>query len=262
MNIITIIQARLGSTRLPGKVLLGLEGRTVLEHVIGRVRSSKLANDVIVATTINKEDLEIVKLCASLGISVYCGSVDDVLDRYYQTARLFKADHIVRITSDCPLIDPKTIDDVVALHLSEKADYTSNTLKETFPDGQDTEIFTFNALKEAWKNANLASEREHVTPYIRKNPSFKHVNLEYNEDLSQKRWTLDNPEDYEFIKLIYENLYKNNPFFGMKEILKFTNENPEIEKINNSLSRNEGYLKSLKEDKILSSEGIEERQNG
>jgi len=262
MKIIAIIQARLGSTRLPGKVLLNLEGRTVLEHVIGRVRSSKLVNDVIVATTINKEDLEIVKLCASLGISVYCGSVDDVLDRYYQTARLFKTDHIVRITSDCPMIDPKIIDEVVKLHLSEKADYTSNTLKETFPDGQDTEIFTFNALKEAWNNANLASEREHVTPYIRKNPSFKHVNLEYNEDLSQKRWTLDNPEDYEFIKIIYENLYTKNPFFGMKEILKFTNENPEIEKINNSINRNEGYLKSLKEEKILSLEDIKERQNG
>ena len=258
MKIIAIIQARLGSTRLPGKVLLDLEGRTVLEHVIRRVRSSKFVNDIIVATTINKEDLEIVKLCASLGISVYCGSVDDVLDRYFQTARLFKAYHIARITSDCPLIDPKIIDDVVALHLSEKSDYTSNILKETFPDGQDTEIFTFNALKEAWKNANLASEREHVTPYIRKNPLFKHVNLEYNEDLSQKRWTLDNPEDFEFIKIIYENLYKKNPFFGMEEILKFINEYPAIEKINNSLKRNQGYLKSLKEEKILSLEGIKE----
>ena len=130
MKIIAIIQARLGSTRLPGKVLLDLEGKTVLEHVIRRVKSSKLVTDVIVATTINKADLKIVKLCANLGINVYCGSEDDVLDRYYQTARLFKADHIVRITSDCPLIDPLLIDEVITLHMQENADYTSNTIKE------------------------------------------------------------------------------------------------------------------------------------
>ncbi len=256
MKIIAIIQARLGSTRLPGKVLLDLEGKTVLERVIERVKSSKHINDVIVATTIDKKDLTIVKLCANLCISVYCGSVDDVLDRYYQAARLFKADHVLRITSDCPLIDSKIIDDVVTLHLSEKADYTSNTLKETYPDGQDAEIFTFNTLKETWKNANLASEREHVTPFIRKNPAYKLVNLESKIDLSQKRWTLDNPEDYIFIKKIYENLYRNDSLFGMEKILKFIDENPEIEKINSSINRNEGYLKSLKEDKILISEDI------
>ncbi len=256
MKIIAIIQARLGSTRLPGKVLLDLEGRTVLEQVIERVKSSRFINEVIVATTINKEDLEIVKLCASLGISLYCGSVDDVLDRYYQAARLFKADHIVRITSDCPMIDPKIIDDVITLHLRENADYTSNTLKETYPDGQDTEIFTFNALKEAWKNANLASEREHVTPYIRKNPAFKLLNLESKINLSKKRWTLDNPEDYEFIKIIYENLYYKKPLFNMDDILDFIAENPEIEKINQSIIRNKGYLKSLKEDKTLNLKNI------
>lgn len=258
MKIIAIIQARLGSTRLPGKVLLDLEGRTVLEHVIRRVKSSKLVNDVIVATTINKDDLEIVKLCSNLGISVYCGSEDDVLDRYYQTARLFKADHIVRITSDCPLIDPMLIDEVITLHVGEKADYTSNTIKETYPDGEDIEVFTFAALKEAWKKANLSSEREHVTPFIRKNPAFKQVNLESNRDLSHKRWTLDNPEDYEFITSIYKNIYTKNPDFGMMEILKFIDKHPEIEKINHHINRNEGYLKSLKEDKTLNFEYIEE----
>jgi len=258
MKIIAIIQARLGSTRLPGKVLLDLEGRTVLEHVIRRVKSSKLVNNVIVGTTINKDDLEIVKLCADLGINVYCGSEDDVLDRYYQTARLFKADHIVRITSDCPLIDPMVIDEVITLHMREKADYTSNTLKETYPDGEDIEVFTFAALKEAWKRAKLSSEREHVTPFMRKNPAFKLSNLEYNNDLSHKRWTLDNPEDYDFIKLIYQNIYTKNPDFGMEEILEFIDKNPDIEKINRNINRNEGYLKSLKEDKTLNLENIEE----
>lgn len=254
MKIVAIIQARLGSTRLRGKVLLDLEGRTVLEHVIRRVKSSKLVNDVIVATTINKDDLEIVKLCANLGISVYCGSEDDVLDRYYQVARLFKPDHIVRITSDCPLIDPKLIDEVITLHVGEKADYTSNTIKETYPDGEDIEVFTFAALKEAWKKANMSSEREHVTPFMRKIPAFKLINLESDRDLSHKRWTLDNPEDYQFIKLIYKNIYNKNIDFGMVEILEFIDKNPDIEKINQNINRNEGYLKSLKEDKTLNLE--------
>jgi len=252
MNVITIIQARMGSTRLPGKVLLTLEGKTVLEHIVERVKSSKHLDDVVVATTISKDDLRIVELCANLGISVYCGSEEDVLDRYYQTAKLFKADNIVRITSDCPVIDPRIIDEVLSLHLHENTDYTSNTIKETYPDGQDVEVFTFAALKTAWKNAKLASEREHVTPYIRSNPDiFKHISLEYKDDLSQKRWTLDNVEDLEFLRLLYKYLYNKNPLFGMDEILALISEKPEIEKINQHIIRNEGYLKSLKEDKTI-----------
>ena len=252
MSTIAIIQARMGSTRLPGKVLLKLEDKTVLEHVVNRVRSSKYIDDVIVATTIAKEDLQIVKLCANRGISVYCGSEDDVLDRYYQAAKLFKVDNIARITSDCPVIDPKIIDDVISLHFKECVDYSSNVLKKSYPDGQDIEVFTFAALKEAWENAKLASEREHVTPYLWKNPGiFKHVNLEYIEDLSQKRWTLDNPEDYTFIKIIYKNLYDEHSLFDMDSILEYIHEHPEIERINKHINRNEGYIKSLGEDKYL-----------
>lgn len=259
MNIVAIIQARTGSTRLPEKVLLDLEGKTVLEHVVERVSASKNIHDVVVATTINKEDLEIVKICSNLGISVYCGSEEDVLDRYYQVARLFKVDHIVRITSDCPMIDPKIIDDVINLHLQENADYTTNTLNETYPDGQDVEVITFDALKKAWKNADLASEREHVAPYIRFKPHiFKHSSLDYKQNLSQKRWTLDNREDYELINKIYKNLYHINNLFGMEEILAFLHENPDIEKINEHINRNEGYLKSLKEDKNVNLDDTEE----
>lgn len=257
--IIAIIQARVGSTRLPRKVLLDLEGKTVLEHVIERVRASKLPNDIIVATTINKDDLEIVKLCTNQDISVYCGSENDVLDRYFQASRLFEADHIVRITSDCPLIDPKLIDDVITLHLNEKADYTSNTIKRTFPDGEDVEVFSYEALKKAWEMATLTSEREHVTPYIWKNPGiFKLANLTCEENISHKRWTLDNPEDYEFIKMIYRNLYNKKRLFDMEAILKFVNENPETEKINQHNSTNEGYLKSLREDKTLNLDYLKE----
>lgn len=252
MSIIAIIQARTISTRLPEKVLKKIEGKTILEHVINRVKAVKKLDDVIVATTVKKEDLEIVKLCVSLGISVFCGSEDDVLDRYYQTARLFKAEHIVRITSDCPLIDPKVIVKVIKLYFQKKADYASNTIVETFPDGLDTEVFSLKTLKIAWESAKLPSEREHVTPYIRKNPNiFKLVNLKCNIDLNDKRWTIDEPEDFKFVKIVYKNLYLEDPLFGMEKIFKFLKKHPEIEEINKNIIRNEGYLISLKKDKLI-----------
>lgn len=251
-EIIAIIQARTGARRLPGKVLLGLEGKSVLWHVINRVRRSKNIEETIVATTMLKCDLEIVKFCSGSGVRVYCGSENDVLDRYYQAARLVGASHIVRITADCPMIDYRIIDDVVALHLKGKNDYTSNVMEESYPDGEDVEIFTFESLKKAWANARLSSEREHVTAYIRNHPEkFKLFNLKYPEDLSDKRWTLDEENDYKFIRLIYSKIYKRNRFFGMKEILKLLDEHPEYEYMNNRIKRNEGYLKSLREDKII-----------
>lgn len=251
-NIVAIIQARLGSTRLPNKVLLKLEDKTVLEHDVERTARSRYIRDVVIATTMAKGDLKIVELCAAKGIRVYCGSENDVLDRYYQAARLVEAEHVVRITSDCPVIDPAVVDQVISLHLESKADLSANVLKETFPDGLDVEVFTFAALKKAWEEARLSSEREHVTPYIKNNPQlFKLVNLECPRNLCGKRWTLDNPEDYEFLKAVYRSLYPSNPRFGMEDILKFLEKHPEIERINSNIMRNEGYQKSLKEDRIL-----------
>lgn len=252
MNVAAIIQARVGSTRLPNKVLKEIAGRTVLEHVINRVKAASKIDDIIVATTVNKEDRKIVKICNDLGCSVFCGSEEDVLDRYYQAAKSFKVRHIVRITADCPLIDSSIIDEVVGKHLKEQADYTANVIKETYPDGLDVEVFTFNSLKKAFMNAQLLSEREHITPYIRKHREvFKIVNVEYSENLSDKRWTLDEEADYQFIKYVYKGLFNKNPLFGMKEIIEFLKENPEIEKLNMHISRNEGYKKSLKEDGII-----------
>jgi len=256
MKIVAIIQARLGSTRLPNKVLKKIEGKTILEHVIDRVKAARRIDQVVVATTVNKEDLAIVKICENAGIGVFCGSEEDVLDRYYQAARLFGADQVVRITADCPMIDPKVIDAVIELHLKENADNTLNTLKETYPDGEDVEVVKFGALKKAWQEAKLLSEREHVTPYIKNNPGmFKIINLEYWENLSEKRWTLDNAEDYELISRIYKALYHNNALFGMEEILAFLKNCPELEKINQHIARNEGYAKSLKEDRVVSNTG-------
>ncbi len=251
MNL-AIIQARMGATRLTGKVMLDLEGKTVLERVIERVRAAKLVDEVMVATTNAENDKRIIDLCNTIGIKVFAGSENDVLDRYYQAALSIKPDHVVRITADCPLMDPKIIDAVIKLHLEEAADYTANILEETFPDGEDVEVMTFAALKTAWGNAGLISEREHVTPYIRKNPGlFKLVNYMAGENLSAKRWTLDNVEDYEFIKKVYSHLYKKNPLFGMEEILALLINEPNLEDINNHIIRNEGYAKSLREDKVM-----------
>jgi len=250
-RVAAIIQARTGSTRLPGKVLLKLEGKTVLERVIERVKRSKLVDEVMVATTILKGDSKIAALCKKIGIKFYCGSRDDVLDRYYQSAKLLNAEHIVRITADCPVSDYLVIDKVIKLHLDKGNDYTRTA--DSFPDGIVVEVFTFKALQKAWQEAVLASECEHVTPYLKKHPElFKQIMLQYPRDFSQKRWTLDEKADYKFIKLIYKKLYKKNNYFGMKEILKLLAEHPEYETINNNILKNEGYLKSLREDRILS----------
>ena len=247
--ILAIIQARMGSTRLPGKVLMNLEDKTVIEHVVDRVCKSKLINKIVVATSIDSNNLPMVKLCAEKNISIFIGSEDDVLDRFYQTAKLFNPDHIVRITADCPMMDPNIIDLTIERHFSSKADYTSNTITETFPDGEDVEIFTFNSLKRAWNEAKLSSEREHVTPYIRNNDLFKIESISNKENFSSKRWTLDNREDFEFMKVVFRNLYCINNYFGMDMIVDFLKKNPDIEKINNHIFRNEGYKKSLNEDK-------------
>lgn len=249
MKIVAVIQARMGSTRLPGKVLLPLEDRSVLEWVITRVSASSLVDDVVVATTISPDDLEIVKLCATIGVRVYCGSEDNVLDRYYQAGRLLTADHVLRITADCPLIDPKVIDDVVSTHLESDADFTCNTITVSYPDGLDTEIFKFKALKDSWEGATLKTEFEHVTPFVKSRPEmYRLINISYKEDLSNKRWTLDNAEDYEFLKIVFNNVYYGNPLFNMQDILTFLDKNPDLEKLNNHILRNEAYINQVKQE--------------
>jgi len=252
MKATAIIQARTGSTRLPEKVLLKVGHKTILEYVLERTGRAKNIENIIVATTENIEDKKIVDLAKNLGVKTYRGSSEDVLDRYYQAAKLSRVSHIVRITADCPLIDPQVIDNVTRLYFESEADYCSNTLKETFPDGLDVEIFSFNALCRSWRNARLSSEREHVTPYMKKNPDmFKLVNFENNIDLSDKRWTVDTAEDFKFINAILEVLYPVKPDFYSKDVLEFLKKNPHLEEINKGIVRNQGYSKSLKKDKKL-----------
>jgi spore coat polysaccharide biosynthesis protein SpsF (cytidylyltransferase family) len=250
MRATAFVQARTGSTRLPGKVLLDLEGKTMLERVVERVQKSARIDEVVVVTTMSRQDLPIVKLCASLELRVYCGSEDDVLDRFYQAGRLLGLTHVVRVTADCPLLDPRIVTDVVDLHLCTGSDYCSNVLVERFPDGQDVEVFTMEALARAWREATLASEREHVTPYLRGHPElFRQSSLECPRDLSSLRWTIDNQEDYEFTKQVYAALLPIDRYFGMDRVLDLLARHPELAKSNAHIGRNEGYVKSLKEDR-------------
>ncbi len=252
-NVTCIIQARMGSTRLPGKVLKKVLGKTMLEHQIERVKRAKTIDRIILATTDRLEDKKIVRLAGKLKIDVFAGSEADVLDRYYQTAMKFGVrDTILRLTGDCPLTDPGIIDDVVRLYLKNKktCQYASNVGLPTFPDGMDAEVFSYSALEESWKNAHLLSEREHVTLYIRNHPEkFKTRNLASKKVFPYFRLTLDNKEDLILIRKIFISLYPKNKYFSLSDTVKFLEKNSKLASINSHIRRNEGLLKSLKNDK-------------
>lgn len=251
MRNLVIIQARMGSSRLPEKVLKPLAGKPALWHVINRVQQCKLVDEVVVATTYQKSDLDIVQFCANIGVRVFAGSENDVLDRYYQVAKLFQPENVIRITADCPLQDPAIIDQVIEKHMKEQNDYTSNTLEVSYPDGLDCEVIKFSVLKDAWKNAMLASEREHVTQYIIKNNSYKKNCLINAVDKSEERWTLDTEEDYKFISKVYDELYSEENTFLSDDIYKLLERKPELQDINKGQIRNEGLLKSVQEDSVV-----------
>lgn len=234
MKIVAIIQARMGSTRLPGKVLKKILGKSLLEYQIERVKRSKLIDEIVVATTTKKDDDAIVSLCTNLNISTYRGSEDDVLSRYYEAAIKYEADVVVRLTSDCPLIDPEIVDQVIQLYLDKQPiDYVSNTFLRSYPRGLDTEVFSFAVLKRAYNEAKLQRDREHVTPYIYTNRHlFALTYLESERDYSHHRWTVDTQEDFELIRLIIEATYPNNPTFTMHDIIQLLNDNPQWMKIN------------------------------
>jgi spore coat polysaccharide biosynthesis protein SpsF len=259
MVIVAIIQARMGSTRLPGKVMMDLCGNPVLWHVVKRVSASNRLNWVVVATSTAKEDNIIENFCNRTNIMVFRGDATNVLSRYYECAKYLigkghNIQYIVRITADCPLIDPAIIDKVIHLAVSEKLDFASNVHPITYPDGLDVEVFTFEALSEAYHNATLPSEKEHVTPYIIKNPHFRQGNVKNTVDISgyqNLRWTLDYDADYFFIKLVYKYLYPHSycgRCFLMEDVLQLMKEKPELLLINTHIPANEGYQKSLQED--------------
>lgn len=251
VNTIIITQARVNSTRLPGKVLKKIDGKTLLKIHLERLSKCTKVSDIIVATTIEDSDTIIYEKAIEWGFTASRGSESDVLDRFYQAAKDKNADWIVRVTSDCPLIDPELIDKVIVLAHENQVDYCSNILIENYPDGQDVEVFKFSALEKAWKNANLLSEREHVTPYIRNNSDFKNgtefvaLNFPCESDFSKIRMTVDESEDFDIIEILVKKLGTD------KTWLEYTNYivNNDLTSINNQIIRNEGLLKSLKNDK-------------
>jgi len=248
-----IIQARMGSTRLPGKVLKKIAKKPLLWHVIDRLKKATLIDSIVLATSDQKIDKPVYELAVNSGINGYAGSEIDVLDRYYQAATAFNLEIVVRITADCPLLDPQIVGEVVSCYLNGDYDYVANTLELSYPDGLDVEVFSYSALKQAWKEAKLVSEREHVTPYIWKHPDiFKLNNVRNSVDISHYRWSVDESRDLQFVREIYKRLYRENQFFDMKDILKLLENHPELVKINQGIAINEGYAKSIKEDTIIS----------
>jgi len=230
---------------------MDIAGKPMLWHVLNRVKQSKLINEVVLATTKKEEDAPLLKIAEECGTKCSAGSEEDVLDRYFQAATKFDADIIVRVTADCPLIDPEVMDKVTSHFLKGDFDYVSNNIKPTYPTGLDLEVFSYNTLKRAWEEARWASEREHVTPYMRNQKMFKIGNVEHEKDLSGMRWTVDVKEDLEFVREVYKRLYKKGRIFLMGHVLKLLEEHPELMEINKGIARNEGYLKSLKNDRIV-----------
>ncbi len=245
-----IIQARLGSTRLPQKVLLKLdENNSTLFYVINQLKNCKKLDKIVIATTNLDEDIIIEDFSKKINIPCFRGSEKDVLDRYYNCAKKFGFDIIIRVTSDCPLIDPEIVDKIIENFDSNNEDYISNTLKNTFPKGLDVEVFTFSALEQAWKESKLPSEREHVTLFLRNNLKFKVKNYENIEDLSTIRCTLDRIEDLEFIREIVKRVSKR-PIL-MRDIIDIIKQEPHLKKINQHIDPNEGMIKSKHEDEIF-----------
>lgn len=253
MRYLAIVQARMGSSRLPGKVLKDLLGRPMLLRQIDRIKNSRLLDDVVVATTMATSDLPIVKLCSNNDIRVFAGSENDVLDRFWQVAKILKPDYVVRITADCPCFDPFLLDEAI-MSMDPSADYLG-MMSETFPDGLDLEVIRSSALQRSWRESRLKSQREHVTQYIVKNPD-KFVCQDFSSRLGfhgNERWTVDEPEDFELIKAIYQHFYDGDRLcmFTYGDILEFLDENPQLRRLNNKIARNEGLTKSLQEDSVV-----------
>ncbi len=235
MKVVSIVQARLGSTRLPGKVLQDLCGRTMLGRVIERLRATASIDDVMIATTNLSKDDPIVEECQKHAVSYWRGDESDVLDRYFQSAKTAQADIIVRVTSDCPLIDPEITDKTIRAFLEELPDYAANTLTRTYPRGLDTEVLSMPALTRTWQQAKEGYEREHVTPYIIEHPAeFRLLSVTGDQDYSGHRWTVDTPEDLAFIREVYNRL-QGRGIFLWREVLNVLRNEPLLQDMNRSV---------------------------
>lgn len=235
MKTVIIVQARMTSTRLPGKVLKEVLGKPLLEYLVERLRRVKLADEIVIATTTNDTDNQIVDFCDRLKVAVTRGPELDVLARYYEAAVQHHADVVVRVTSDCPVIDPAVIDKIIGFYLDHQSefDYVSNSLSQSYPLGMSTEVFPFRALQDAEREACADPEREHVTPFIYLRPErYRIGQVTHSEDLSHLRWTVDTPEDFELVRRMIEALYPQHPEFGLQEMLALLQRHPDWSEIN------------------------------
>ena len=250
-KVVAFLQARTDSTRFPKKVLKSLLGKPMIIHELERVNKSKFIDELILLTSLEGTDDELVNIVNDYGYKIFRGSKDNVLERFYKCSQELKLnddDIVVRLTGDCPVHDAIIIDELIAAFLSEECDYIANCVNPIYPDGLDVEVFTFDALRESYKKATKLSQKEHVTPYIRDSGLFKVDHLKKEKVHENWRLTVDEPSDFIVIEKIY-NHFKSNDF-TFNEMVAFLENNTEILEINNGINRNEGYLKSLKEDII------------
>ena len=238
MDILAIVQARMGSSRLPGKVMKKAIGKTMIQHLLDRLSMSELIDNIVVVTSEKTINDPLVNLVNGLGYEVYRGSENDVLDRYYRVALQYNPDIVVRITGDCPLICYEVTDKVIDYFISSHYDYVYNTglppIYNSYPGGLDTEVFSHNVLKKTWHDAKGTFEKEHVTPYIRKSSLFKIGEFTCSYDLTGERWELDYPEDLKFIRKIFKDFYGSR-YFGFDDILRYKKEHPEVFQINKNI---------------------------
>lgn len=246
------LQARMGSSRLPGKVMKDILGQPLLFRICERLKKVRHKDLLVVLSTTNPLDNPIEEFLKQKGIFCYRGSEQDVLDRFYQAAKKIKADVIVRLTADCAVLDPQLIDQMIDFFKKGQWDYVSNTLIPTYPDGLDVEIFSFQALEKAWKEAKQTHQREHVTSYFYENPNaFRLANYRSSVDYSQYRWLVDEEADLKFIRALYGRLHPRNPFFSLQDILDLIAKEPDLLKINSGYRRNEDFFKSVSGDKTF-----------
>lgn len=260
INIVIVVQARTGSSRLPNKVLLPLSGEPLLVRMMERVMAAKTASMIVVATSDEEEDDEVEELCEDYGFNCFRGSLENLLERHYLAGLEYKADVVVKIPSDCPLIDPAIIDKVINYYIQNKNkfDYVSNLHPPTYPDGNDVEVIPMPVLKITYENALMNMELEHTTPYIWERPDeFRLGNVIWETGLDYSmtyRFTIDYKEDYEFIKAVYDELYEENNLFGLNDILKLLDEKPELKKINEKYLGVNWYRNHLDDLKTISPE--------
>ena len=239
LKVVAIVQARMGSTRLPRKVMQTICGTPMIGLLLERLSKARRIDQIVIATSKDPRNESLARYVSELGFKVFRGSEDDVLDRYFEAAKEAGADAVVRITGDCPLIDADVVDDVIREFLEAGVDYASNVSPPTYPDGLDTEVFSFHALEEAWRRAEAPQDREHVTPYIRTGGQFTRLNHAHAEDLSDARWTVDEPEDFEVVRRVFENFHPRRDFTWL-DVQTLSTVHPEWFMANRNLVRNEG----------------------